>query len=92
MNPAVRFWLSIFAAGAACVLTHCAPAAQPVTGDVCEASCARRAELGCLEPALAAQCLPVCQRAAARRMFDPLCVAQARDVEEMAACNVRCGR
>lgn len=76
----------------ACLSAACNPATAPIAGDACEAACQRRAELGCLEAALATQCVPVCQRATTRGLFDPACAARAEDIEAMARCNVRCGR
>lgn len=85
----------------AVLLTACA-AQQPAPpsplplwdgGDGCEAACARRDSLGCLDPELRAACVPVCQRAAIAGLYSPACVVAAATREELGArCRVRCGR
>lgn len=72
------------------LLAICACRAEaPYPGDACRDACAHRAELGCLEEALAAKCIPVCRRAWAARLYDPICVIHA-DRAGMHACDVRC--
>ncbi len=86
MNLAIRAWVMLSAGLAACSV----PQPDVPHSDACEAACAHRAELGCLEPALASQCVPVCLRAAARGLYDPSCAARASR-DGMRACGVRCG-
>lgn len=73
-------------------LIACSPMTLPPggPGDPCEIACSRRKSLGCLESALALNCIPVCKHAVDAGIFDSECVVQASTVEEMRACNVRC--
>ena len=76
----------------ALALAACTPARTPYPGDACIDACARRAELGCLEAALASRCVAVCRQAEAARLYDPICVAHADDADGMRACGVRCSQ
>ena len=46
-------------------------ASAPDATLTCEQSCARRADAGCLEPALAARCVPTCEHVRAAGMYAP---------------------
>lgn len=92
MRQLLRAIVSVYCAGAACIVTGCGTPVAPTTEAACPAACARRAELGCIEPGLALTCLPVCLRAAERGLFDALCAARAASVSEMQTCHVRCAR
>lgn len=86
----IRWAVAIGVALNACATTLDIPTV-PAPPDACEAACARRQELGCLEAGLESACVPVCRRAALRGLYDPACAARAETVADMAACHVRCG-
>jgi hypothetical protein len=81
-----RAW-PLLVALAGCTST---PPLPPPSSDVCADACDRRRALGCLEEGLEAVCVPICQKSAARGLYDPRCPARAIDREAMAACGVRC--
>lgn len=64
----------------AIALIACAPQSPPASpeqdsgdggGSFCERACNARAAAGCLEPALAAQCVPVCELSRERGVYRP---------------------
>jgi hypothetical protein len=64
----------VFALGACQVINGAPPVdvgRAPPSGETCEASCARRVASGCLEPSLAAACVPTCQRIRAAGLYSP---------------------
>lgn len=69
------------------------PGAETLDGgaSVCARACTRRKALGCLEPAFEGDCVPVCERAKAAKLYDPACAAAAMTIAAMRNCNVRCG-
>jgi hypothetical protein len=88
---ALRIWTALTVALVACAVVPPPDAPLADVGDACEAACAHRAELGCLEPRLAPMCLQTCILAAQRGLYSPACVVQAKTREVMAACpRVRC--
>lgn len=93
MNLAVRVWVCLAAGFVAC--TPSAPPAAPVvdSGDggssYCAADCARRAAIGCLEPAFAARCVSTCERAIEAGLFES-CAACDRYVGGDGLAHTRC--
>lgn len=56
----------------------------------CVRSCVNRKALACLEAALEHDCIPVCERARAAKLYDPTCAIAAKTQAEMLRCGVRC--